>query len=45
MGATLTKSAEEKNSYGYAYKYGAIDRDRTEIVMLAHQPRDDEEVV
>jgi capsular exopolysaccharide synthesis family protein len=39
LGATLTKSAEEKSSYGYAYKYGAIDTNRTEIVMLAHQPQ------
>lgn len=39
LGATLTKSAEEKNAYGYAYKYGAIDKNRTEIVMLAHQPQ------
>ena len=41
LGGTLTKSAEEKSSYGYAYKYGAIDKDRTEIVMLAHQPQAD----
>ena len=38
LGGTLTKSAEEKSSYGYSYKYGQIDKDRTEIVMLAHQP-------
>ena len=41
LGGTLTKSAEEKSSYGYSYKYGAIDKDRTEIVMLAHQPQAD----
>jgi succinoglycan biosynthesis transport protein ExoP len=41
LGGTLTKSAEEKSTYGYSYKYGAIDKDRTEIVMLAHQPQDD----
>lgn len=40
LGATLTKSAEEKSSYGYAYKYGRIDTEKTEIVMLAHQPAD-----
>lgn len=39
LGATLTKSVEEKSAYGYAYKYGAIDKNRTEIVMLAHQPQ------
>ena len=38
LGGTLTKSAEEKSGYGYAYRYGQIDKDRTEIVMLAHQP-------
>jgi polysaccharide biosynthesis transport protein len=40
IGAALTKSAEESSAYGYGYKYkyGAIDQDRTEIVMLAHQP-------
>jgi len=39
LGVTLTKSAEEKSAYGYGYKYGAIDTNRTEIVMLAHQPQ------
>lgn len=40
IGATLTKSTEDKSGYGYAYsyKYGAIDRDRSEVVLLAHQP-------
>ena len=40
IGGALTKSAEESSAYGYGYKYkyGAIDQDRTEIVMLAHQP-------
>ena len=38
LGGTLTKSAEEKSRYGYSYKYGQIDKERTEIVMLAHQP-------
>ena len=38
LGATLTKSTEESHAYGYAYKYGQIDKDRTEIVMLAHHP-------
>jgi Mrp family chromosome partitioning ATPase len=40
LGATLTKSTEEKSSYGYGYghyKYGVADRSRTEIVMLADQ--------
>jgi capsular exopolysaccharide synthesis family protein len=42
LGATLTKSTEEKSSYGYGYgyghyKYGAVDKSRTEIVMLADQ--------
>ena len=38
--ATLTKSIEESSAYGhrYKYKYGAIDKDGAEIVMLAHQP-------
>lgn len=42
IGATLTKSAEESSAYGYGYKYkyGVIDKDWTEIVMLAHQPAD-----
>ena len=38
LGATLTKSTEERHAYGYGYKYGQIDKDRTEIVMLAHHP-------
>ena len=40
IGATLTRSAEESSAYGYGYKYkyAAIDKDRTEIVILAHQP-------
>ena len=35
VGATLTKSAEDMGGYGYkAYGYGAIDRKRTEILMI-----------
>ena len=39
LGATLTKSTEEAGAYGYSYKYkyGQL-QDKTEIVMLAHQP-------
>jgi capsular exopolysaccharide synthesis family protein len=42
LGATLTKSPEESNAYGYSYKYkyGQL-QDKTEIVMLAHQPKAD----
>ena len=42
LGVTLTKSAEESGAYGYAYnyKYGRLN-DQTEIVMLAHQKKDD----
>jgi len=37
LGATLTKSAEDMGGYGYkAYGYGAIDRKRTEILMIPH---------
>ena len=38
LGATLTKSTEEKRSYGYGYghyKYGEIERSQTDIVMLS----------
>ena len=38
LGATLTKSTEEKKSYGYGYghyKYGAIEESQTDIVMLS----------
>ena len=41
LGGALTKSIEESSAYGYKYKYGAIDKDRSEIVMLAHQPKAD----
>ena len=41
LGGALTKSVEESSAYGYKYKYGAIDKDRSEIVMLAHQPKAD----
>jgi capsular exopolysaccharide synthesis family protein len=42
LGATLTKSTEERSGYGYGYgygnyKYGAVERNRTEIVMLGHK--------
>jgi capsular exopolysaccharide synthesis family protein len=38
LGATLTKSAEDMGGYGYkAYGYGAIDRKRTEILMIPHE--------
>jgi len=39
LGATLTKSTEERSAYGYSYKYkyGQL-RDQTEVVLLAHQP-------
>jgi polysaccharide biosynthesis transport protein len=37
LGATLTKSAEDMGGYGYkAYGYGALDRKRTEILMIPH---------
>ena len=38
LGATLTKSSEEASAYGYSYKYKYGIQDKTEIVMLAHQP-------
>jgi len=40
VGATLTKSVEERSRYGYSYghyKYGSVDKNRTEIVLLPHQ--------
>ena len=38
LGATLTKAAEDMGGYGYkAYGYGAIDRKRTEILMIPHE--------
>ena len=38
IGATLTKSAEDMGGYGYkAYGYGALDRKRTEILMIPHE--------
>lgn len=40
LGATLTKSTEEKSGYGYGYgnyRYGQVDKSKTEIVMLGHQ--------
>jgi len=38
LGATLTKSTEEKRSYGYGYghyRYGQVEKSQTEIVMLS----------
>lgn len=40
LGATLTKSVEERSRYGYSYghyKYGSIEKNRTEIFLLPHQ--------
>ena len=39
LGATLTKSTQERSAYGYPYKYryGQLG-DQTEVVLLAHQP-------
>jgi len=38
LGATLTKSPEDMGGYGYkAYGYGALDRKRTEILMIPHE--------
>ncbi|MEA1071016.1 GumC family protein [Sphingomonas sp. LY160] len=38
VGATLTKAAEDMGGYGYkAYGYGAIDKKRTEILMIPHE--------
>lgn len=40
LGATLTKSTEEKSAYGYGYGnygYGQIDKGRSEVVLLGHQ--------
>ena len=38
VGAMLTKSAEDMGGYGYkSYGYGAIDRKRTEILMIPHE--------
>ena len=42
VGAVLTKSAEEFGGYGYkAYGYGALDRKRTEILMIPHEADSD----
>jgi succinoglycan biosynthesis transport protein ExoP len=42
VGATLTKSAEELGGYGYkAYGYGALDKKRTEILMIPHEADND----
>ncbi|MBA3666250.1 MAG: polysaccharide biosynthesis tyrosine autokinase [Sphingomonas sp.] len=38
VGAALTKSSEDMGGYGYkAYGYGALDRKRTEILMIPHE--------
>lgn len=42
VGATLTKSTAESSAYGYGYgygshRYGALDKNRTEIVMIPDQ--------
>ena len=38
LGAVLTKSAEDAGGYGYkAYGYGALDKQRTEILMIPHE--------
>jgi capsular exopolysaccharide synthesis family protein len=38
VGATLTKSAEDMGGYGYkSYGYGALDRKRTEILMIPQE--------
>ena len=38
IGAVLTKSSEDMGGYGYkAYGYGALDRKRTEILMIPHE--------
>ena len=38
LGATLTKSKEDMGGYGYrGYGYGALDRKRTEILMIPHE--------
>ncbi|MCF2514338.1 polysaccharide biosynthesis tyrosine autokinase [Sphingomonas sp. G124] len=38
LGAVLTKSKEDLGGYGYkAYGYGALDRKRTEILMIPHE--------
>lgn len=38
LGATLTRSAEGMGGYGYkTYGYGAINRKRTEILMIPHE--------
>lgn len=39
LGATLTKSTQERSAYGYPYKYryGQLS-DQTEVVLLAHHP-------
>lgn len=40
LGAILTRSAENESGYGYySYRYGQIDKDRKEkIVLIPHQP-------
>ena len=45
LGATLTKSTEERSAYGYGYGnygygYGQVDKGRSEVVLLAHQEED-----
>ena len=46
VGATLTKSAEDLGGYGYkAYGYGALDRKRTEILMIPHEADSDASTV
>jgi len=38
LGATLTKSTEDMGGYGYkTYGYGAIKKNRTEILMIPHE--------
>lgn len=40
LGAALTKAVEERSRYGYSYghyKYGSIDKSKSEIVLLPRQ--------
>jgi hypothetical protein len=38
LGTSLTKSSEDMGGYDYkAYGYGALDRRRTEILMIPHE--------